>query len=106
MKSSTAPTEPQPAEVSPDARDAALRALIADGLMFADVVRVMSERNTDADERHISYARDYLAEEGHLEFDDHTICSGSSDYGDYVLGWTWVSGNDIPADNKTKENDQ
>ena len=47
-------------------------------------------------------ARESLAREGAIEFDDDAVVSEGSDNGAYVEGWIWLSFEGTPL-NKEKE---
>jgi hypothetical protein len=70
-----------------------LDALIDAGLTFAHAVQVFAARRGDhpTDAAIIEAARDIWHKEGSLEVDDTTIIAGSTDRGDYVMMWGWVS---------------
>jgi hypothetical protein len=65
--------------------------LRADGLTFADCVKAWA---ADDDDKYVVYAREHLAREGAVEFDDHVVLSDSSG-GNYVMAWIWVDDDDI-----------
>jgi hypothetical protein len=53
-------------------------------------------------EQIVEMARESLAREGEIEFDDDAIVSEGSDNGAYVEGWIWLSFEGTPL-NKEKE---
>jgi hypothetical protein len=63
------------------------------GATFSDFMTVYAEHRKD-DPTHedeiIAAAREQWHEDGKIEIDDNTICSGSSGAGDYVLAWVWA----------------
>lgn len=69
----------------------ALEALIDAGLVFADAVAAFSARQSDTDRKFVRQARVEWEKEGQIEIDDNAIASGSTDRGDYVMAWLWVS---------------
>jgi hypothetical protein len=73
-----------------EGRLASLRALVAEGLTFADAMSVFSE-GRDADT--LDYVRraqyKHIHDEGEIEVDDGAVTSASED-GAYVMAWTWV----------------
>ena len=89
-------------------RVSALEALIDDsGLTFAEAIAAFSARQTDDDARFfIALAREELERAGSIEIDDNTITAGSSDHGDYVLAWVWVSDpRPEPGDDEDEDED-
>lgn len=82
------PPEPPKHEV----RAQALRALIDDGLGFAECIHAFGEE----DSPFIEAAREeYVSgSDGDVDIDQTTVVSQSDD-GAYVLGWMWVSNSDV-----------
>ncbi len=68
-----------------------LAKLIEQGLTFADCVEAFGTRQSDEEKYFVDLARDEWEKEGQIEIDDNAIVAGSSDHGDYVLAWLWVS---------------
>jgi hypothetical protein len=71
------------------------RRLVAGGFSVSDALAVHAENNTSLDLAYIEAARDTYASGGSIEIDEPTVRSGSTDGGDYVLAWVWVSNSDV-----------
>lgn len=72
-------------------RQARFQDLIAEGLTFAECVKIFAERQGD-DERQIAQrAVAALRNEDDIDFDDDPIVSrGEGDGEAYVMAWVWV----------------
>jgi len=58
---------------------------------LSTVVNQLAARQSPLDKLRIRCAQEHKTVEGELEVDDTTVCSGSGDEGDYVMGWIWIS---------------
>ena len=66
-----------------------LRQLIEKGLTFGECIAAFA---APKDDPIVLAAREItIHQEGKLEVDETTVRSGSTDDGDYVLAWLWVS---------------
>jgi hypothetical protein len=83
---------PDPQPLTTEARQAALRALMAQGLTFSDVVDVFGD--TPDSSPHLAYAREHCTREGELEVDERAVISDGADAGVYCMAWLWVSDED------------
>lgn len=70
-----------------------IQAAIDGGVTFSDFLAEWAKKNTEDDNAYIARARDEETEDGVLEIDTNTICSGPEDgSGSYVLAWVWIDG--------------
>jgi hypothetical protein len=67
----------------------ALRALIAKGLTFADVIATFAESRTPEELAYVALADEQHGAEGECEIDDIAAVSESEE-GAYVMAWVWV----------------
>ena len=77
-------------DIKQAARDAALRALVEDGMSLSDCLRAFAAQPGTDQQRYVDAAR-ALHGSDDLEIADQGVVSMGDDPGAFVLAWVWVT---------------